>query len=116
MNKVILIGRLTRDPEIRRAPGENSSVVARYTLAADRRTGRRDEGQADFIPCAAFGKTAEFAEKYFRKGMKIAVTGRIQTGSYIKADGTKVYTTDVIIEDQEFAESKGAGGAEEVPF
>lgn len=106
MNKVILMGRLTRDPDIRYSQGENSTAVARYTLAVDRRFRRDGEDSADFISCVAFGKAAEFAEKYFHQGIKIAVTGRIQTGSYTNRDGNKVYTTDVIIEDQEFAESK----------
>lgn len=108
MNKVILMGRLTRDPEVRYSAGDNSIAVARYTLAVDRRV-RRDEGQgADFIGCVAFGKSAEFAEKYLRKGTKVVVTGRIQTGSYTNRDGQKVYTTDVAIEEQEFAESKAS--------
>lgn len=108
MNKVILMGRLTRDPEVRYSAGDNSIAVARYTLAVDRRV-RRDEGQgADFIGCVAFGKSAEFAEKYLRKGTKVVVTGRIQTGSYTNRDGQKVYTTDVVIEEQEFAESKAS--------
>lgn len=109
MNKVILMGRLTRDPEIRYSQGEQATAVARYTLAVDRRF-RRDNDQqtADFIGCVAFGRQAEFAEKYFRKGIKIAITGRIQTGSYTNKDGQKVYTTDVVVEDQEFAESKAA--------
>ena len=112
MNKVILMGRLTRDPDVRYSAGENSTAVARYTLAVDRRFVRRegnDNGQtADFISCVVFGKGAEFAEKYLRQGTKIAVTGRIQTGSYTNRDGQKVYTTDVVVEDQEFAESKAA--------
>ena len=101
------MGRLCRDPEVRCSAGENSTAVARYTLAVDRRY--RKEGQeqtADFIGCVAFGKGAEFAEKYLRQGTKICVTGRIQTGSYTNRDGQKVYTTDVVVEDQEFAESK----------
>lgn len=107
MNKVILMGRLTRDPEVRYTQGENQMAIARYTLAVDRRFNRsNDENTADFIPCVAFGKSGEFAEKYLRKGIKIAVTGRIQTGSYTNKDGVKVYTTDVVVEDQEFAESK----------
>lgn len=111
MNKVILMGRLTRDPEVRYSQGEQAMAVARYTLAVDRRF-RRDGDQqtADFINCVAFGRSGEFAEKYFHKGIKIAVTGRIQTGSYTNKDGQKVYTTDVVVEDQEFAESKAAGG------
>ena len=109
MNKVILMGRLTRDPEIRYSQGEQSTAVARYTIAVDRRF-RRDGDQqtADFINCVAFGRQGEFAEKYFRKGIKIAITGRIQTGSYTNKDGQRVYTTDVVIEEQEFAESKSA--------
>ena len=113
MNKVILMGRLTRDPEVRYSQGENALAIARYTLAVDRRNFRNngnDEQTADFINCVAFGKSGEFAEKYFRKGMKIAITGRIQTGSYTNKDGVKVYTTDVVVEDQEFAESKNASG------
>lgn len=112
MNKVILMGRLTRDPEIRYSQGEQSTAVARYTLAVDRRFTRNnapDQPTADFIGCVAFGRSAEFAERYFRKGLKIVVTGRIQTGSYTNRDGQKVYTTDVVVEDQEFAESKNAG-------
>ena len=110
MNKVILMGRLTRDPEIRYSQGEQSTAVARYTLAVDRRF-RRDGDQqtADFIGCVAFGRQGEFAEKYLRKGIKIAVVGRIQTGSYTNRDGQKVYTTDVVVEEQEFAESKASG-------
>ncbi len=111
MNKVILMGRLTRDPEVRYSQGENAMAIARYTLAVDRRFNRNnDEQTADFINCVAFGKAGEFAEKYFRKGLKIAVTGRIQTGSYTNKDGVKVYTTDVIVEEQEFAESKNSSG------
>ena len=111
MNKVILMGRLTRDPEVRYSQGENNMAIARYTLAVDRRFSRgNDEASADFIGCVAFGKTGEFAEKYLRKGMKIAVVGRIQTGSYTNKDNVKVYTTDVVVEDHEFCESKGSGG------
>lgn len=107
MNKVILMGRLTRDPDVRYSAGDNSMAIARYTLAVDRRYRRNDQEQsADFIGCVAFGKAAEFAEKYFRQGTKLVVTGRIQTGSYTNKDGQKVYTTDVVVEDQEFAESK----------
>ena len=108
MNKVILMGRLTRDPEVRYSNGDNSSSVARYTLAVDRRFKRDGEQSADFIGCVAFGRSAEFAEKYLRKGTKIAITGRIQTGSYTNRDGQRVYTTDVIVEEQEFAESKNS--------
>lgn len=109
MNKVILLGRLTRDPDVRYASGENSTAVARYTLAVDRRFRREgDSATADFIGCVAFGRQAEFAEKYLRQGTKIAITGRIQTGSYTNREGQKVYTTDVVVEEQEFVESKGA--------
>ena len=111
MNKVILMGRLTRDPEVRYSQGENATAVARYTFAVDRRQSRNNqngEQTADFLQCVAFGRSGEFAEKYFRKGMKVLVTGRIQTGSYTNKDGQKVYTTDVVVEDQEFAESKAA--------
>lgn len=113
MNKVILMGRLTRDPEVRYSQGENSMAIARYTLAVDRRFGRNgDDASADFIGCVAFGKSGEFAEKYFRKGTKVAVTGRIQTGNYTNKDGVKVYTTDIVVEDQEFAESKNSAGSD----
>ena len=105
MNKVVLMGRLTKDPEVRYTQGENMAV-ARYTLAVSRRFKKDNEQTADFIPCVAFGKAAEFAEKYFHKGMQVTVSGRIQTGSYTNKDGQKVYTTDVILEEQEFAESK----------
>ena len=108
MNKVILMGRLTRDPEIRYSQGERSTAVARYSLAVNRTFKRDGEPDADFINCVAFGRQAEFAEKYFHKGIRIVITGRIQTGSYTNKDGQKVYTTDVIIEEQEFAESKSA--------
>lgn len=108
MNKVILMGRLTRDPEVRYSQGENSLAIARYTLAVDRRMKRDNEQSADFITCVAFGKTAEFAEKYLHQGTKIAVEGRIQTGSYTNKDGQKVYTTEVVVENTEFAESKAA--------
>ncbi len=108
MNKAILMGRLTRDPEVRYSQGDNAMAIARYTLAVDRRFNRSEESNADFINCVAFGKAAEFAEKYFRKGTKLLVTGRIQTGSYTNKDGVKVYTTEVIVEDQEFAESKNS--------
>lgn len=119
MNKVILMGRLTRDPEVRYSSGDQAMAIARYTLAVDRR-GRRNAGDdqqtADFINCVAFGKSGEFAEKYFHKGIKIAVTGRIQTGSYTNKEGQKVYTTDVVVEDQEFAESKNASGSGDSNF
>ena len=106
MNKVILMGRLTRDPEVRYSAGENLMAIARYTLAVDRRFKRDGEATADFISCVAFGRAAEFAERYFRQGIRIVVSGRIQTGSYTNRDGNKVYTTDVVVEEQEFAESK----------
>ena len=111
MNKVILCGRLTRDPDVRYSQGERQTAIARYTLAVDRRRGRnaqQGEQTADFIQCVAFDRAAEFAEKYLRQGTKMIVTGRIQTGSYTNRDGQRVYTTDVIVEEQEFAESKNA--------
>lgn len=112
MNKVILMGRLTRDPEVRYSQGEQATAIARYTVAVDRRFRRDGDSQtADFIGCVAFGRQAEFAEKYLRKGTKIALTGRIQTGSYTNRDGQKVYTTDVVVEEQEFAENKRTGEA-----
>lgn len=106
MNKVILVGRLTRDPEVRYSQGDSAMAVARYTLAVDRRFKRNNEPTADFIQCVAFGRSAEFAEKYYKKGIKIIISGRIRTGSYTNRDGQKVYTTDVVVEEQEFAESK----------
>lgn len=106
MNVVILMGRLTRDPETRYTQGESSMAVSRYTLAVDRRFKREGENGADFISCVAFGKSGEFAEKYLRKGMRITVSGRIQTGSYTNKDGIKIYTTDVVVDNQEFAQSK----------
>ena len=112
MNKVILMGRLTRDPEVRYSQGENSLAIARFTLAVDRRFKRQGEQDADFISCVSFGKTAEFAEKYLKQGTKIAVTGRIQTGSYTNKEGQKVYTTEVMVEETEFAESKGSGSSD----
>ena len=113
MNKVQLVGRLTRDPEIRYSQGENATATARFSVAVNRRF-KNAEGNydADFINCVAFGKSAEFVEKYFKKGMAIGLTGRIQTGSYTNKDGQKVYTTDVVVEEQEFAESKGNGSTE----
>jgi single-strand DNA-binding protein len=117
MNKVILMGRLTRDPEVRYSQGgENSLAIARYTLAVDRRfsrgAGDNNQQTADFINCVAFGKSGEFAEKYFHKGTKVLVSGRIQTGSYTNKEGQTVYTTEVVAEDQEFAESKNSSGFE----
>lgn len=114
MNKVILLGRLTRDPDVRYTQAAEPMAIARYTIAVDRRFQRRDAGDdqtADFISCVAFGRQGEFAEKYLKKGTKIALTGRIQTGSYTNKDGNKVYTTDVVVEEQEFAESKAASGS-----
>lgn len=110
MNKVILMGRLTRDPETRysqQGESQESTCIAKYTLAVDRRGNREGQRSADFIPCVAFGRTAEFAERYFRQGIKVTISGRIQTGSYTNREGQKVYTTEVVIEEQEFAESKG---------
>lgn len=108
MNKVILMGRLTRDPEVRYTQGDNASAVARFSLAVDRRFKKDGEQTADFINCVAFGKTGEFIEKYGRKGTKFVVEGRIQTGSYTNKDGQKVYTTDVVVDQVEFAESKSS--------
>ena len=109
MNKVILMGRLTRDPDMRYSSGESQTAVARYTLAVDRRFRRQgDEQTADFINCVVFGRGAEFAENYLHQGTKVIVTGRIQTGSYTNREGQRVYTTDVVVEEQEFAESKAA--------
>jgi len=112
MNRVILMGRLTRDPEVRHSSGERSMAIARYTLAVDRRGRRTQNGDgneqtADFIPCVAFDRAGEFAEKYFRQGMRVLVSGRIQTGSYTNREGQRVYTTEVVVDDQEFADSKG---------
>lgn len=114
MNKVILMGRLTRDPNITYAQKDNSAI-ARFTLAVDRRIAKNNDNQqtADFISCVAFGKTAEFLEKYVRQGTKLVVEGRIQTGSYTNKDGVKVYTTDIMVESVEFAESKSAGNGNE---
>lgn len=112
MNKAILMGRLTRDPEVRYTNGDEPMCIARYTLAVDRKVSKNSNNgnNADFIPCVCFGKQAEFVEKYLKNGTKMAVTGRIQTGSYTNRDGVKVYTTDVVVEDQEFAESKQSNG------
>ena len=116
MNKVILMGRLTREPDVRYSQNADGSMaVARYTLAVDRRRTRSNESSneqtADFISCVAFARSAEFAEKYLHQGTKIVVTGRIQTGSYTNKDGQRVYTTDVVVEEQEFAESKSAAAS-----
>ena len=115
MNKVIIIGRFTRDPEIKYSTGENATATARFSLAVNRRF-KNKEGNydADFINCVAFGKTAEFIEKYFTKGMAIGITGRIQTGSYINNEGQKVYKTEVVVEETEFVESKNKGTSDNV--
>ena len=122
MNKAILCGRLTKDPDVRYSQGAEPMAIARYTLAVDRRGRGTKEGEqtADFISCVAFGKAGEFVEKYLKKGIKMIVTGRIQTGSYTNKEGVKVYTTDIVVEDQEFAESKnssqnGTGNAQSAP-
>lgn len=110
MNRVILMGRLVRDPETRHSNGENSMAITKYTLAVERRGAKKEQGgnqpTADFINCVVFGKGGEFAQKYFTKGLRILVAGRIQTGSYTNKDGQKVHTTDVIVDEQEFADSK----------
>lgn len=106
MNKVILMGRLTRDPEIRYTQGENSLAIASFTLAVERKFKKQGEAEADFISCKAFGKIAEHAEKYYKQGIKIAIVGKIQTGSYTSKEGHKIYTTEVVVEETEFAESK----------
>lgn len=109
MNKVVLVGRITRDPDVRYTQGDNNTAIARFNLAVDRKIRREGDAQtADFISCVSFGKAAEFAEKYFKQGLKIAIAGRLQTGSYTNKDGQRVYTTDVVIEEQEFAESKAS--------
>ena len=115
MNRVILMGRLTRDPDVRYAQGEGTISNARYTLAVDRnvsRNGSEDQQTADFINCVAFGKSAEFVERFLKKGTKIAVEGRIQTGSYTNKDGQRVFTTDVVVDRHEFCESKGSGNSD----
>ena len=113
MNKVILMGRLTRDPEVRYSQGESAMAIARFSIAVDRRRQNNSDGQtADFINIVAFGRLGEFAEKYLHKGTKVALSGRIQTGSYTNKDGVKVYTTDIIAEDIEFAESKNSAGSD----
>ena len=111
MNKVVLVGRLTRDPEVRYSQGDNATAVARYTLAVDRRFRRDGEPTADFIPCVIFGRSAEFAEKYFHQGMRVSISGRIQTGSYTNKDGQKVYTTEVVVEEVDFADSRRSDNA-----
>lgn len=110
MNKVILMGRLTRDPEVRYSQGERSMAIAKYTLVIDRRkTQQNSDPGADFINCVAFDRAGEFAEKYFRQGLRVLISGHLQTGSYTNKDGQKVYTTDVIVESQEFADSRRDG-------
>lgn len=111
MNKAILVGRLTRNPELRYSSGEQAMAVARYTIAVERKFKRDNEPTADFIPCVVFGRAAEFAEQYFEQGMRVSVSGRIQTGSYTNKDGVKMYTTEVVVEEQEFAESRGEQAA-----
>ena len=106
MNKVILIGRLTKDPEVKYLQDENNTAMARYTLAVDRRYRKDGKVETDFISCVTFGKNAEFAEKYLKKGLKIAVSGRIQTGSYTDQEGNKIYVTNVVVEEHYFAEGK----------
>lgn len=108
MNNVVLCGRIVRDPEVRYSQGDKPMAIAKYTLAVDRKFKKQGEQTADFINCLSFGKTAEFAERYFRQGIKIIIRGRIQTGSYTNRDGQKVYTTDVVVEEQEFAEKKSS--------
>lgn len=115
MNKTILMGRLTRDPEIRTAAGESGTVIARFTLAVNRRFRRDGEASADFINCVAFGKTAEFIEKYINKGRQICVSGRIQTGSYTNRDGQKIYTTEVVVEEVDFADSRRSDDTADTP-
>ena len=118
MNRAIIMGRLTRDPEVRYTQGDKAMAIARYTLAVDRMGAKKENGEqtADFINCVAFDRAGEFAEKYFRQGMRILVSGRIQTGSYVNREGRKIYTTDIIVQEQEFADSRNAGsGQEQIP-
>lgn len=105
MNKVVLVGRLTKEPEVKYTQDEKNMAIAKYTLAVNRRFHRENETAADFINCVVFGKLAEFAEKYFHKGMRVAISGRIQTGSYVNKDGVRIYQTEIFVEEQEFAES-----------
>ena len=111
MNRIILMGRLTAEPDLKYSSKDASMAIVRYSLAVDRKFAKKEDGSkaTDFIRCVAFGNAAVFASKYFHKGQKVLVSGRIQTGSYTNKDGQKVYTTDVILEDQEFAESKKEG-------
>ena len=113
MNKAILMGRLTRNPDIRYTQGEKPMCIARYTLAVNRHFKRDREQEADFISCVAFGRQADFAEKYLQKGTKIVISGRIQTGSYTNREGARVYTTDIVVEEQDFAESKASAAGNE---
>ncbi len=115
MNKVILMGRLTKEPTVTYTQGQEQMAIARYNLAVDRPRGKDREQTADFISCVAFSKNGEFAEKYLHKGTKIIVEGRIQTGSYTNKEGAKVYTTDVVVEHHEFAESKGSNQSNNAP-
>lgn len=119
MNRVILMGRLTRDPEVRWSRGERAIAIARYTLAVDRRGRKSQDGNseqtADFINCVAFDRAGEFVEKYFRRGQRVLISGRIQTGSYVNRDGQKVYTTEVVVDEQEFADSRGHSALSERP-
>lgn len=115
MNKVILMGRLTRDPEVRYSTGDKPLAIARYSLAVDRRFKKDGEQSADFINCVCFGKAGEFTEKYFKQGLRVTVCGRIQTGSYTNKEGVKVYTTEVVVEEQEFAESKKSSEDNQAP-
>lgn len=118
MNKVVLMGRLTKAPDVRYSASDNPIAIARYTLAVNRRFGKDGEQSADFINCVVFGKAGEFAEKYFTQGLRVTVAGRIQTGSYTNKEGAKVYTTEVVVEEQEFADSKNtktAAESQEVP-
>ena len=111
MNKVIMMGRLTRDPEVRYSQGANATAVCRYSIAVDRRFKRDGEPDADFFNCTVFGKDAEFAEKYFKQGTKIVITGRVENDNYTNKDGQKVYGTRILVEEQEFAESKNAASS-----
>ena len=112
MNKVVLVGRLTRNPETMYTHGDSPTAISRYTLAVDRRYKKEGQPDADFIRCVALGRAGEFAERYFTQGMRVAISGRIQTGSYTNRDGVKVYTTEVVAEDQEFAQNKNEGHAQ----
>lgn len=110
MNRVILMGRITKDPELRYSQSNNPLAIARYTLAVARKV-KTNDTEADFINCIAFGKSAEFVEKYFRQGQRVLIEGRLQTGSYTNKEGQKVYTTDIVVETQEFADGKNGDTA-----